>query len=591
MADTFKLDKNGYIQFDAATLDQYIKDRLNASTNTKFTDHNFEGSYFSTVIEVISYVYNVLMFYLNQTSTESKFTDAQLYENINRIVKLIGYNPLGPQTSVVAFTANSTIATPGLYYIPRYSYINAGGTTYSFNEDLVFQNDSIGDAAVGKLLYQGKFVEYPLYTAYGQRNEIVFLTPGDSIVIDHFNIDVYVKSAGAKWEKWERVDSLVSKTASDKCFEVRFNENGRYELKFGNGINGKLLGAGDSVAIYYLKSDGIDNEIIEHDLVDTKYIRFASAQFTQIFNDISQYSSDSVADASKISFDNDSPSTSFSDAEQVESIRANAPDYVKRKSTLSKVEDYDSHILLNFSNLVSDVKTFNNFDYTRQYLDYFRQLGVAGANSVSRILYNQAIFADACNFNNMYIFVKPKIYDGTLEDFNKFLPVSLKQRVINDIDNLKLPSIEPIIMDPVYMAVGIGLNSPTDSISITDTVNSKLVVIKKRNSLRNNDNIKQDVNNVFLEYFDQDNTTFGMTIDFPEITNRILQVDGVSDFRVTKIDGSEYFYEGLSLVMWNPIYTNDIQLLLRSETLKDFQVPYLKDRNTFINNIEIITER
>ena len=85
--------KDGYLAFDALSLKQHIKDRLNESA--VFTDQNYEGSNISTIMDIVAYTFNVLMFYLNKTSSESMFSDAQIYENMNRIVKLIDYKPVG----------------------------------------------------------------------------------------------------------------------------------------------------------------------------------------------------------------------------------------------------------------------------------------------------------------------------------------------------------------------------------------------------------------------------------------------------------------------------------------------------------------
>ena len=584
------INSTQYLQFDATTIDQYIKDRLNI-TGSQFTDHNFAGSYFSSVIEVLSYTFNVLMFYLNQTSSESMFTDAQLYENMNRIVKMLGYSPVGCQTAIVPFTVSSTAIGEGLYVIPRYSYINTGGTSYSFNEDFAFRAGSLTDATDGKVLYQGKFYEYPLYSAHGDKNEIIFLSPGNTIIIDHFNIHVYVKDSTGVWEEWTRVDSLVSKTSVDSAYEVRYNENKNYELKFGNGINGRALNTGDSVAIYYLQSGGVGNDIIPGDLADKRYIAFASSQFTEILKDVWGQNTKEVVSPSDVSINNSIASTAFSIGEDVESIRTNTPDSVKRKLTISKTIDYDRVVTTNFSNVISDVKTMNNFDYMKKYLNYFKTIGLAGANESARTLYNQVTFADACNFNNMYIFVKPKVYSGIKEDYAKFLPAPLKEMILSAVGNLKAPTVEPVVMDPVYMAVGFGINDPAESVAIADaTTNCELVVIKDKKSLRNNDSIKQNVYDVIVNYFSQDNTKFGMFIDFPYLTEQILTVGGVVDFKIKRTDTSKYFYGGISLIVWNPVYTQDVQLLLRSESLQDFQVPYLYDRTNFINKIVVETE-
>jgi hypothetical protein len=584
------IQKNGYLQFDATTIDQYIKDRLNANPNTEFTDHNFEGSYFSSLIEVVAYTFNVLMFYLNQTSSESKFTDAQLYENMNRMVKMLAYNPIGFQSSMVPFSAIDSGLSDGLYVIPRYSYLNAGGTTYSFAEDFIFQAGYSTDAADGKLLYQGKFYEYPIYSAYGIKNEIVFLTPGDNVIIDHFNINVYVKNGSGMWEEWTRTDSLTLKGATDKCFEIRFNENQRYELKFGNGINGKMLNSADSVAIYYLKSDGAGKEISSGDITESlKYVQFASSQFTNILADLWQNNAKTIPLPSSISFSNSVPATNFAEPESVEDIRNRAPDSIRRKVTLGKTSDYDRAVKSEFSTLVVDVSTINNSEFIKTYLKYFKDLGVNTTNELSRFLFNQVTFADSCNFNNIYIFIKPKVFASGSVDYNKFLPPTLKQLVLRHLSGIKNPTVEPIIMDPVYMAIGIGINNPEDAVSSTDIINSKLVVIKSKTALSSDGAIKQAVGRVITEYFSESNTPFGMTINFPTIANNILAVDGVVDFRIQRRD-SAYYYEGLGLIEYNPVYPQDVQLLLRTTTLKDFQVPYLINSADLINNIQVEVE-
>ena len=93
-----------YLSFDASTVKQLIVDRLNEIG--AFTDQNYEGSNISTIIDIVAYTFNVLMYYLNKTSTESMFSDSQIYENMNRVVKLLDYKPIGNQTSILSFFFN-----------------------------------------------------------------------------------------------------------------------------------------------------------------------------------------------------------------------------------------------------------------------------------------------------------------------------------------------------------------------------------------------------------------------------------------------------------------------------------------------------
>ena len=87
----FSLSRDSYTAFDAKSLKELIQTRLNEGGI--YTDQTFEGSNMSSIIDVIAYSYHLLLFYLNQTSAESMFTDTSIYENMNRIVKLIDYKP------------------------------------------------------------------------------------------------------------------------------------------------------------------------------------------------------------------------------------------------------------------------------------------------------------------------------------------------------------------------------------------------------------------------------------------------------------------------------------------------------------------
>jgi len=135
----FKLNPNAYAALDATSLKRLMIDRLSAPSNVVFTDQNFTGSNINAIIDIVAYSYQTLLFYLNQTSSEAVFTETQLYENINRIVKALNYNPIGDQTASVPFVASSTSLAANVYTIPRYSYIALDGVAYTFNEDVTFE--------------------------------------------------------------------------------------------------------------------------------------------------------------------------------------------------------------------------------------------------------------------------------------------------------------------------------------------------------------------------------------------------------------------------------------------------------------------
>ena len=81
LTNNYDIPKDGYVAFDALSLRQLIINRLNEEGT--FTDQNSIGSNLASIIDIVSYSYNTLIYYLNKTATESMFTEAQLLENIN----------------------------------------------------------------------------------------------------------------------------------------------------------------------------------------------------------------------------------------------------------------------------------------------------------------------------------------------------------------------------------------------------------------------------------------------------------------------------------------------------------------------------
>jgi len=73
----FRIEQDGYVAFDAISLKDLIIERMNQQQ--VFTDQNYEGSNLSAIIDIVAYSYHVLIYYLNKNSSESNFSQAELY--------------------------------------------------------------------------------------------------------------------------------------------------------------------------------------------------------------------------------------------------------------------------------------------------------------------------------------------------------------------------------------------------------------------------------------------------------------------------------------------------------------------------------
>lgn len=607
---SFYLNQNSYAAFDALTMKQLINNRL--SQTKIFTDGIYEGSNISGFTDVIAYIFHVLMFYLSQTGSEGLITQAQLYENINRIVKLINYKPIGYASSTLTFEAKASAnLVPNIYNIPRFSYLNINGINYCFTKDTSFTKtienatETLSNFSQNNILYQGNIIEHPLQTAIGEAFEIITLIPNNNnsnqtkIYVDHFNFSVFVKDAVSNnWYEYEETESLFLEDNTALKYSKRLNENGYYEFTFGNNINGKQLNNGDQVAIYYLKSDGSNGEIGANNILENNSLKFYNTnQFTEIMNDISTVTYISLSDSVNIQFSNKNNSTPFALPESVEDIRNNAPK-VFNTTNLLKADSIKTYVTRNFSNILSDCSVVNNTSFINNYMAYFQNsLGVTNVNKDARVSFNQINFSTSCNFGNVYIFMAPSVgalnSDGTFA----FVSTAQKQNIINKVSESIMMTTNIVAMDPMYMAFGIGLGLPNDNImtksnkfstqTIDDVINeTQIIVTKYKNSRRNSELIKAEINEALIGLFT--NNTLGETIRISDMVNYILGIDGVKNIQTYR---NGVYVNGINFLYWNPVY-NGIDLLSTSNdiSLQFFQFPYLYNKDKVFDNIKIEIE-
>lgn len=393
-----------FLRFSAYSIKDLITRKL--QEDTKLTDQIYEGSNASILIDLISYMYQCLVYQLNNAASESMFSDVQLYKNISRLVKLIGYNPRGFQPSTIEAYVISTNGTSlRNYQIPFYSRVDTklvdstGKKIYfSTKRDMTAKNlDSYDDYLVNSsqeltenvrqsvTLYNGQWKLYPtIFTASGIENEIFVL---DGLLSDadkdryvsHEFIDVFIKhfdETEGKWifdRAWEcdlngifigyassTTTLFNNETAFKSLYPGRYkvyttylNEDKVYELRFGNGVVGRKLAPGDKVYVFYLDSNGLDGKIDTSTLEDQN-LRFESNpdmfgltedEYNEIFFGEGSSSSYSIttSNAYTLQFGVESSSTPKLE-EDVDTIRENAPLWFSTGNRLVTKFDYEYYI-------------------------------------------------------------------------------------------------------------------------------------------------------------------------------------------------------------------------------------------------------
>jgi hypothetical protein len=598
----YKLPQDAYVAFDALTLKDFIIKRLN--TNENFTDQIYDGSNLSSIIDIIAYSYHVLMFYLNTTASESTFSQATLYENMNKIVNLVGYKPTGKQTSLCTLNATATSNLPvGSYTIRKYSYFLVDDIQYTFLKDYSFSKTTTSSETLNALsdnvvLYQGTVEQYPVYTATGEEYETLPIVVNNIVNTDTLKfissgtLSVYVKEkATNKYYQYNEINSLYLADSTDRVFDARLNENGNYEVKFGNGVFGKKLEEGDEVVVYYILSNNVAGVISKNAINGNKLFTYTTTLFETIYSDTASDLQRTVVTntlSENIQFSNPNNSSVVTSEETVDEIRKNTPSFVSSNIRLVTSRDYQSYLSKNLTGISQSIYVASNSEFLDSYINYFYDISV-DPNKVNRVLLNQVNFADSCDFNNINVFVVPSFNVITDSQTPEYLSTAFKSLIVDLTKDIKMINHEVVPRDPVYITYRIGFsNNPNLQTNIADQC--KLVVVRESTNKIQKDTIRGRVVEVFKNFFDPSNNQLGQNISLSKLTSDILSIDGIKYIYTTNTTENIRF-NGVSLIGWNPNYpSDDISILNQDTQLPFFKFPYLDYPQTISNYIDVIDE-
>jgi len=598
----YNLPQDAYIAFDALTLKDFINKRL--TDEGTFSDQIYEGSNLASIVEIIAYSYHVLMFYLNTTASESTFSQASLYENMNKIVNLVGYKPTGRQTSICSInaTANAELGT-GSYLLRRFSFFNVNDVQYTTLRDYAFskttaETESIVTLNNNVVLYQGTLQQYPVYTASGEEYETLPIVVKNTVdlttekFISSGSISVFVKEAASqKYYEYKESANLYLNEGADRVCDIRLNENGNYEVKFGNNIFGKQLQEGDEVVVYYIMSSNTAGIISSGVIAGKRINTYNTLLFNQIYNDIKDINAPTIISSVNnqyLSFTNLNNSTLIGDSESVDNIRKNTPHFVASNLRLVTSRDYKSFLQKNLNKIVQSIYIASNDEFLNEYIDYFYRISV-DPYKVNRILLNQVNFADSCDFNNVNVFCVPSyqpLYDDQIPEY---VPTAFNNLIVDLTRDSKIIGAEVVPRDPVYIAFKLGISNRKD-LTYTIANDCKLVITRDRNNNVLPETIKGRVLQVIMNFFNPINNELGQPIGINKLISDIISVVGVKSIKTVNLI-ENITYEGISFIAWNPLFPEEDTSIINQDTnFSFFKYPFLMYPQSLSNFIEVIDE-
>ena len=610
--------RTDYLKFDAFSMKDAIVRRL--SENPDFTDQLFEDSNLTTIIEVFAYMFELLTYYVNHGASEAMFSDSVLYSNMNRIVKMLGYSPKGfvPAKTSISLLQRTESSNGGVFdsddeskVLPKYTRFSTGKSD-SKGRDIFFS--LVNDVIIDRLLpstsentvadvVNGRWRLYEVvFDASGVPFETFVLQnidPEDESsprFVAHPYVDVFVLR-GEDYIEFSSIDDGTvfgtqnsSVGPDDRVFELRVNENKRYELKFGDGAHGEKLKLGDRVYVVYLESNGPDGSIganvISEDSQATVGISGLDEDVALQMMGLTISEIPTQAELARITPVNPSASSSPVSIETVDDIRRNAPAWFKMGGRLVTSSDYEKFVSETFRNDVRDVLVMNNWDYMTTF-----QLWLKTHGKLSVDVRNEGFeFVDSCDFNNVYIWIEPK--------------TTIKESVIQDSMRLKkCLTADPKVLTALHVKFFPGVRFLDGSGNLLydltdwDPDNEQWIEIRKdQNSFVSAEKLKRQVRDAVVSFFSGEDVGLGKTLDLDKLSSTISSITGVKEIRTayrrsgSAAQDTEYFY-GLSFVAWTPLLISgsDISIVRSRTKLEQFQFPVIGP-DDIIDKIKVVSE-
>ena len=247
---------NQFTNLDFADLRNQIKDYLRV--NSDFADFDFEGSNFSTLIDLLAYNTYITAYNTNMAVNECFLDSATLRENVVSLARNIGYVPRSSRSAQAVVNFSVDLSTNDTKVVTlkagQVAVGNQSGSNYIFSipDDFVATTGDNNFAIFNNLrLYEGIYLQ--------KQFKIDYSKPNQRFILPNANIDttsIRVKVSSTTNEIYTLYDNILKVDSTSKLFLIQEIEDEQYEILFGDGIIGKKPPAGGIVTVTYIVTNG-----------------------------------------------------------------------------------------------------------------------------------------------------------------------------------------------------------------------------------------------------------------------------------------------------------------------------------------------
>ena len=322
---TVKSSQVNITDLDFDDISKNLKNYLKGQSTLK--DYDFEGSNISLLIDLLAYSSHVSAFNANKVASELFLDTAQIRKNVVSRAKEIGYTP----TSATASSATIDLQVNNPLIggeTPTSLTLNRGHKFKTVYDGFNYPYVLLESQTITPLNNVFKFENLEIYQ--GTMNSDIFAYNGQiqnqrfpltEELVDTSSITVTVQSTGGSSSAWSQSTDISSVNSNSTVWYVQENDQGLFEVYFGDGVVSAEPLDGDTITISYLVTNENHTD--------------GSSSFTM---------TDSIGGNTDVTLITKTNSSGGKDKESIDSIKFAASKFYTSQNRLVTVDDYKSKL-------------------------------------------------------------------------------------------------------------------------------------------------------------------------------------------------------------------------------------------------------
>ena len=247
-------------RLDVSELD-YDGIRSNLKTflqnQAEFSDYDFEGSGMSVLLDLLAYNTHYLSFNANMLSNELYLDSADIRKNVVALAKQLGYTPssvTSPMATIDILVNNVPTTTASITMAKGTSFVTSiDGLNYEFltNEAVTMQQTDGVYKFENVKIYEGTSVTFQ-YTVDSSDVDQKFIIPSNLADTSTLKVSVQNSASDSTTNTYTKSQTLTELNDTSKVYFLQEQDDGRFEVYFGDGVLGKSVTDGNIINLEYV---------------------------------------------------------------------------------------------------------------------------------------------------------------------------------------------------------------------------------------------------------------------------------------------------------------------------------------------------